>query len=166
MSKETFETLLSLNLKSLQRMVQSKLTVKEQADDIIQQALLRAYSRRDQLRSESNFKSWLLTIAVNEIRMHFRAKRPYASLEEFPNLQLVDASPSPHASCEQREREERLRAGIARLSKRDRTAIHLADIDGLTAAAAARKLSISIPAFKSTHFRARLRLGEKLRNAA
>src|SRR2546421_109199 len=58
MSKETFETLLARNLKSLQRMVQSKLTGKEPADDIIQQALLRAFSRRDQLRSESNFKSW------------------------------------------------------------------------------------------------------------
>jgi DNA-directed RNA polymerase specialized sigma24 family protein len=55
---------------------------------------------------------------------------------------------------------------MAKLNERDRTAIHLADIHELTAEQAARKLAVSKAAFKSTHFRARQRLGRALRRAA
>src|SRR5712691_4544591 len=75
MSGETFETLLAPNLQAVRRMVKSRLRTGDQTDDIVQQTLLHAFASRDQLRAESKFKSWLWSIALNEIRAFFRATR-------------------------------------------------------------------------------------------
>jgi RNA polymerase sigma factor (sigma-70 family) len=83
-------------------------------------------------------------------------------LDDLPNLQFADRTPSPVAKCEQTEREERLRAGLARLTTRDRTTIRLVDFNGLSMSEAARTLAVSKAALKSTHFRARQRLGHVL----
>jgi len=163
MSGETFETLLAPNLQAIRRLVKSRLRTGDQTDDIVQQTLLHAFASRDQLRVESKFRSWLWSIALNEIRAFFRATRPCVSLNQLPNFQIVDQTASPHAACEQSERGERLRASMARLTMRDRTAIRLVDLNGLSTADAAHSLAIPEAAFKSILFRARQRLGQTLR---
>jgi DNA-directed RNA polymerase specialized sigma24 family protein len=95
--------------------------------------------------------------------MLLRASRPSISVDEFPNFEYTDQRPSPHAVYEERERTARVRAGLAELSHRDRTAIHLADLNDMTARQASGALGVSVPAFKSTHFRARQRLAHALR---
>lgn len=165
MSEETFDTLLAMNLKSVRNLVRMRIRRTDHADDIVQQTLLLAFSRRDQLRVESKFKSWLQSIAINEIRMFYRACRSSISLDELPGL-LADPTPSPLAICEQRERTERLREGLATLSRRDRTALRLVDIEELTVAQAARVLTVKPAALRSTHFRARRRLARQLERAA
>lgn len=163
MSGETFETLLASNLTLVRRLIQSRLKGADQTDDVVQQTLLHAFAHRDQLREQSRFKSWLCSIAMNEIRSLRRSHKPGISLEEFANVQFAAGTPSPFAQTEQAERARRLEAGLARLSRRDRTAIHLVDLTGLTMAEAARKLAVSTGAFKSTYFRARQRLADALR---
>jgi RNA polymerase sigma-70 factor (ECF subfamily) len=166
MSRETFVALLVPNLQAVRRLVQRRLRTSDQTEDIVQQALLRAFVHRGQLSTPSKFKSWLFSIALNEARMFLRTSRSSVSLDEFPDFELMDRSPSPFAECEQMDRVARLRTGMARLSERDRTAIRLVDIDGLSAAEAAGTLAVSKAAFKSTHFRARQRLGQELRRVA
>jgi RNA polymerase sigma-70 factor (ECF subfamily) len=163
MSEETFEALLAPNLQSVRKLVQSRLRAADHADDIVQQTLLRAFAFRHQLRSPSKFRSWIWSIALNEVRMFLRAARPFVSFEESPNRHITDPTPSPLAMCEQVETSQRLRAGMARLSPRDRTAIQLADLNELSCAEAANAMAISLSAFKSTHFRARQRLENTLR---
>jgi len=165
MTRETFTALLTPHLQPVRRLVQSRLR-NDQADDVVQQTLLRAFVRRHQLRSHDKFKSWLWSIAVNEVRMLLRGSRPSISIDEFAPSTFADHSPSPHAVCEERERVTRLQSGLAKLSHRDRTAIQLADFNGMTAAQAASALGVSKPAFKSTYFRARRRLADALRRAA
>jgi len=164
MTGETFTALLTPHLQPIRRLVYSRLR-SELADDVVQQTLLHAFARRHQLRSPEKFKSWLWSIAVNEVRMLQRAARPALPIDEFAKL-LPDRQPSPHTICEERERVELLRAGLAKLTHRDRTAIHLADLNGMTAHEAADSLGVSKPAFKSTHFRARQRLARALGKAA
>jgi len=166
MLRETFEALLAPLLPAVRKLVRSRIRSADHADDVLQEALLHAFASRHQLRTESNFKSWLMSIAYNEVRLHFRKLRPSISMEEFPWRDLVDEAPSPLVSYERRQTEERVQAGLTQLTPRDRTAIGLADFRGLTAAEAAREMSVSKAAFKSTHFRARQRLGEALRKAA
>jgi RNA polymerase sigma-70 factor, ECF subfamily len=48
---------------------------REDTEDIVQDALLRAYQKRDSFRGESTFKTWLFTIASNTAKNHLRAKR-------------------------------------------------------------------------------------------
>jgi RNA polymerase sigma-70 factor (ECF subfamily) len=163
MSSETFMGLLAPNLQPLRKLLQVRLGIPVQADDVLQQALLRAFARRDQLRLRSKFKSWLWTIALNEMRMFFRGNRSTISLDEFPNIDPSDRAPSALARYEQIERLEWLREGLKKLSGRDRTVIIMRDLDGLSIAETAEALAVSETAVKSTHFRARQRLARALR---
>jgi RNA polymerase sigma-70 factor (ECF subfamily) len=166
MSDEMFAALLAPHLEWVRRLVYSRLREADRADDVVQQTLLQAYTRRHQLRAHAKFRNWLWSIALNEIRMLLRRSRRCVSIEESPSFDVPDRSPSPLAQFEQQERMRRLRAGMARLTERDRTAIRLVDFHGLTAEEAAKTLDISKAAFKSTHFRARKRLGRALRKIA
>ncbi len=129
MSGETFEALLATNLPAVRKLVHTRLRMPDHADDIIQQTLLRAFARRDQLRVRAKFKSWLWSIALNEIRMFFRRDRGTVSLEEFPQIDSRDRGLSPLARFEEIERRDWLQAAMAKLSERDRAAIRLRDLD-------------------------------------
>lgn len=166
MTGETFAALLAPHLQGIRRFIRSRVRTHDQADDALQQTLLHAFVHRDQLRIEGKFKSWLWQIAFNEIRMLHRSHRVCVSIDEFPNFDLPDQTSSPLAQCEQMERANRLRASLARLTDRDRTAIRLADLNELTTAEAAGTMEVSQAAFKSTLFRARKRLEHSLRRAA
>jgi RNA polymerase sigma-70 factor (ECF subfamily) len=164
MTGDTFEALLATNLQSVRRFVQTRLRTRDHADDVIQQTLLRAFAHRDQLRTSSKFKSWLCSIAMNEVRMFFRTGRPTVSLDEFPQFAFRDSAPSPLARVEQLQRMERLQAGMDQLCDRDRETIRLRDFDGLSLTETAEAFELSESAAKSTHFRARRRLAGALRS--
>ena len=97
MTGEVFKALLAPNLPSLRRFVQTRLRISDHADDVVQQTLLRAFSHRHQLRADCKFKSWLCSIAMNEVRLFFRTGRPTISLDEFPQIDSRDSAPSPLA---------------------------------------------------------------------
>jgi len=165
MSQETFVGLLGPNLKGLRNFVQRHLWGSGHEDDILQQTLLHAFVHRDQLRAHSKFKSWLWSIAINEIRGFLRGSRSTVSLSEYTDFELTDRAPSPLANYEQIERREWLQAGLGRLSERDRTAIRLLNFNGWSIAETAAALSVSSAAVKSIHFRALRRLGRALHEA-
>jgi RNA polymerase sigma-70 factor (ECF subfamily) len=165
MTGDTFEALLAPNLQSVRRFVQARLRASDHADDVMQQTLLSAFAHRHQLSASSKFKSWLCSIAMNEVRMFFRSDRGHLSLDEFPNIDARDTDPSPQARLEQMERFEWLQAGMAKLSERDRTAIRLRDLDELSLTETAAAFRSSEAAAKSAHFRARRRLAGAIRGS-
>jgi RNA polymerase sigma-70 factor (ECF subfamily) len=163
MSGETFSNLLAPNLASVRRFVQIRLRTADHADDVLQQTLLLAFTKRHQLRAPSKFRSWLWSIALNEIRAFRRRGRPSVSLDDCPVFELAYRGPCPLSQYEHTERAERLRAGMATLTERDRAAIRMVDLNGLSIAEAASSLAVSKAAAKSTHYRARQRLVQALR---
>lgn len=128
------------------------------AEDITQHTLMLAFVKRHELREASKFRSWLLSIAANQIRMFLRTSRPALPLADTPPAYLCDRSPSPLARYEVAEEAQRLQSAIAMLSHRDRTAIRLLELDEFSLAETAAQMSLSISAVKSTAFRARRRL--------
>ena len=164
MTGDAFEALLAPNLPSVRRFVQTRLRTSDHADDVIQQTLLQAFAHRDQLRAKSKFKSWLCSIAMNQVRLFFRTDRPTVSLDEFPQIDSRDSGPSPLARAEQLEQMKWLRAGMDRLSHRDRETIRLRDLEGMSVTETAELFELSEAATKSTHFRARRRLACALRS--
>jgi len=165
MSKETFTSLLVPTLPSLRNLLKRRLRDSDHAEDILQQALLMAFARRDQLRDQAKFKSWLWSIAFNELRLFLRRSHQDVSLDEFPHLEPPSTGFGPLAQYEQREKADRVHAGMAALGERDRIVIRLVDFNGLTVGEVAAKLAISGPAAKSTHYRAKRRLGQAIRQA-
>ena len=162
MSRETFSELLAPCLASIRKLVFTRLRGAHQAEDILQQTLLQAFRHRDRLRSQSKFKSWLWSIALNEIRMLHRRGRFQAPWEESAAVNYRDSTLSPLARLEQGERSSWLQSAMARLSERDRAAIILFDLEGLTLRETAQVMGSSRSAAKSTHFRARRRLAQMM----
>ena len=158
MSSETFTALLTPCLPAVRKLVQSRLRAWDEAEDVVQQTLLQAFKHRDQLRAHSKFKSWLLSIAVNEVWMFHRHARFHASLPKSPGMECRDHAPSPLERLEQLERANRIQTALVTLSAYDRTAIRLRDLEGLTLAETAKATRKSERAAKSRHFRARRRL--------
>lgn len=163
MSGETFAALLAPCLPAVRKLVRSRLRARDQAEDVLQQTLLQAFKHRDQLQAHSKFKSWLWSIAMNEIYMFHRRVRVHVPLPEPPALEWRDRAPSPLEQVEQLERVSRIQTAMATLCECDRTAIRLRDLEGFDLAETAEKLCKSKPAAKSVHFRARRRLKLALR---
>jgi RNA polymerase sigma-70 factor (ECF subfamily) len=163
MSGKTFEAMLARNLRALRRLVEMRLRSADDADDVVQEILLRAFTHKDQLRSEEKFRTWIWSIAVNEIRSFFRRRHTTLGIDDFPNLEARDTAISSLARLEQIEACEWMRACIAKLSEHDQLAIRLVDLEEKSLRAAAAALHSSVGAAKSTHFRARRRLNHIVR---
>jgi RNA polymerase sigma-70 factor (ECF subfamily) len=162
MSSETFGDLLAPNLKPIRRFVQRRMRNQDHVDDVMQQTLLLAFAHRHQLRSPSKFRSWLCSIAVNEIRLFVRSARKSLSLDELPAFAIIDSGSSPLLCYEEAECQTRLRAAMRRLHERDRLSLQF-DLDGLTASQTAAGMDVSLSAVKSARFRARRHLAESMR---
>ena len=80
-----FETLLLLNLKSLERFVNYKVNNREDAQDIIQEACLIASQKFDTLRDKALFKAWLIRIANNKCVDYYRRKSKIETIS-FENV--------------------------------------------------------------------------------
>ena len=160
MSGNTLEALLGPNLRSVQTLVQRRLRTSDHAEDIVQQILLRAFQHRDQLRVHAKFRTWLWSIALNEIRSFFRRDRSTVSLEEVLNSDAPGPSMPPLVRLERMERRAWVHACMAELSERDQAAIRLRDLEDKSVREAAAALHCSESAAKTAHFRARQRLAQ------
>jgi len=89
MPEEVFEALLAPHLQRIRSFVRARLHWHD-ADDVVQRTLLHAFVHRNQLRCASKFRSWLWSIAWNEIRMFHRGARPEISLEERANADWAE----------------------------------------------------------------------------
>jgi RNA polymerase sigma-70 factor (ECF subfamily) len=126
-----------------------------EAEDIAQEALLRAWRRRSTLRAAANRRQWLATIVRNEaFRQHARRRPdPTSSLEELEGAEDGRVV----AAVERAD----LEAALAHLPDRDRQLLTLRYDEDLTQAAIARRLGIPEGTVKVRLHRAR----DKLRRA-
>ena len=144
---------------------------REDAEDVVQDAFLKAYQNLGQFQGQSKFYTWLVRIAVNEALMRLRRRRPerMVSLDEDVKTEddsvpreVADWSPNPEQQYSQAELKDILTRTIQGLPPSFRTVFVLRDVEGLSTEEAAEALDLSIPAVKSRLLRARLQLRERL----
>ena len=144
---------------------------REDAEDVVQDAFLKAYQNLGQFQGQSKFYTWLVRIAVNEALMRLRRRRPerMVSLDEDINTgedtiprEVADWAPNPEQLYNQSELREILQKTIQGLPPGFRTVFVLRDVEGLSTEETADALGLSIPAVKSRLLRARLQLRERL----
>jgi RNA polymerase sigma-70 factor (ECF subfamily) len=144
---------------------------REDAEDVVQDAFLKAYSNLGQFQGQSKFYTWLVRIAVNEALMRLRRRRPerMVSLDEDVKTEddsvpreVADWSPNPEQLYGQGELKDILTKTIQGLPASFRTVFVLRDVEGLSTEETADALNLSIPAVKSRLLRARLQLRERL----
>jgi RNA polymerase sigma-70 factor (ECF subfamily) len=144
---------------------------REDAEDVVQDAFLKAYQNLGQFQGQSKFYTWLVRIAVNEALMRLRRRRPerMVSLDEDVKTEedsmpreIADWTPNPEQQYTQGELKDILSRTIQGLPASFRTVFVLRDVEGLSTEETADALGLSIPAVKSRLLRARLQLRERL----
>lgn len=168
---EAFSELVRRYDRNIFRIAQHITHNEEDAQDVVQDAFLKAYQNLGQFQEQSKFYTWLVRIAVNEALMRLRKRRNgrIVSLDEDVETEegtmpreVADWSPNPEQIYGQSELGDILRKTIQGLPPGFRTVFVLRDVEGLSTEETAEMLGLSVPAVKSRLLRGRLQLRERL----
>lgn len=169
-TSESFYQTVEPHLPMLQKFIRFRLRDIADADDVLQETLLHAFSHLDQLRSEDCLRAWLVQIAINEARKTLRSKQrtptclsidaPGQSNEHghFAFLQIPDWRETPSQMLERMELITILRKKLESLRPKWRELILLCDVRELNVGEAARRLGISLADARSSLYRAHFAL--------
>src|SRR5947209_9953498 len=166
-----FEDLVRRYDRNVFRIAQHITQNREDAEDVVQDAFLKAYQNLEQFQGNSKFYTWLVRIAVNEALMRLRKRRNdrTVSLDEDVETEdgaipreVADWSPNPEQLYGTSELGDILKKTIQGLSPGFRTVFVLRDVEGLSTEETAEMLGLSVVAVKSRLLRARLQLRERL----
>ena len=142
----------------------------EDAEEVVQNAFIKAFYNLSAFRGDSRFYTWLVSITVNEALMKIRGRRfsevPIDNADEgedqLISLQFNDWGPNPEERYSQEELRRILDISVSKLDPKYRIVFQLRDVEGLTTDETARALSLSVAAVKARLARARLQLRNSL----
>jgi RNA polymerase sigma-70 factor, ECF subfamily len=142
------------------------------AEEVAQEAVLKAFSRLTQFRGEAKFSTWLIQITINEARLKLRKDRRhlYESVDEqrtdeegeYCPKDFADWREVPSEALQRKELREALKRGIAALSPKYREVLILRDVQHLSTEETARVLGITEGSVKTRLLRARLQMRDAL----
>jgi len=165
-----FETLVNRYERKIFRLGMNITGSREDAEDVMQEAFLKAYEHLPEFQGNSRFYTWLVRIAVNQALMKLRKRRPNETSldaeietgEDSYFRDVEDWGPSPEERYEQSELNGILNEVIGELDPSFRIVFQLRDIEELSTEETAEILKLSVPAVKSRLLRARLKLRQRL----
>lgn len=112
--------------------VAARLVGSDDAEDVSQDAFLRAFHRLDRYRGDAPFRSWLLRIAHNAALDHLARRRPEPVDPSTVEASEQSATRPPAEDLEVRERIDRLEHKLNGLSYAHRVVLVLRDAEGLS----------------------------------
>lgn len=151
--------------------VAARMVGPDDADDVTQEAFLRAFHRLDRFRSDSPFRSWLLRIAHNAAldALERRRRAPLAGDEAADGDQAESAARAPSErtpadELEIDERRQRLELKLEGLRPSHRAVLVLRDLEGLPYDEIAELTEMPLGSVKARLHRARAELIQILRS--
>lgn len=163
--RAAFEELVRRHADRLYAVVVRFLADGEEAQDVTQEAFLRAWRSIGRFRGQSQFFTWLYRIGINEAK-RWAGRRPPAelitSLDDDPVPEAPDWSQAPQLRLEQSDLRDVLERAVRELPMRYRATVILRDIEGLSTSEASEVMELSEAAFKSRLHRARLAVRRSL----
>lgn len=140
------------------------LGTRDEARDVAQEVFLRAFKYLHRLDLQKPVEPWLLRITVNvcrdAVRRRQRRSHTFVALDT-PNV--VDDAPDPHADLVHKQERLFLQRALETLPEKERLAIVLRDVEGLSTAEVAELLKSSETTVRSQVSRGRLRLRTAVR---
>jgi RNA polymerase sigma-70 factor, ECF subfamily len=141
------------------------------AEDVAQEAMLKAFKHIGQFREESKFSTWLLQITVNEARM--RRRREHAYIMEpiaerkdeegnYVPRDFADWREIPLETLERKEVRQKLAEALGSLGEKYREVFVLRDMQHMSIEETAKALGITTASVKTRLLRARLMLRDLL----
>jgi RNA polymerase sigma-70 factor (ECF subfamily) len=143
----------------------------EDAEDVLQEAFLKAYEHLPDFQGQSKFYTWIVRIAVNEALMKLRKRKsdrtvpldePLDTGEDTVVREIAVWDDDPEQRYSREELAGILDEAVQSLRPAFRSVFVLRDIEEMSTEETADALGISVPAVKSRLLRARLQLREKL----
>src|SRR5215471_15149103 len=144
---------------------------REDAEDVLQEAFMKAYEHLDQFKGDSKFYTWIVRIAVNQALMKLRRRKTDKSVsidetidtgEDTVTREIAAWDEDPEQRFSREELGGILDSAVQSLEPLYRSVFVLRDIEELSTEETAEALGLSIPAVKSRLLRARLQLRERL----
>jgi RNA polymerase sigma-70 factor (ECF subfamily) len=164
--QQEFTQLLQPNLVALNRFVFGMVRNQFDTEDIVQETVVKAFVHFGDFRAESKFKTWLMSIAVNEVRTRrrteYRSRMTYFDFDQLERLASGTSANSPYQQYQENETARLVQNAMVALHPAYEEMIRLRAMDGMNIADTARTLSISVPAAKARYYRAVHRLSGTL----
>jgi RNA polymerase sigma-70 factor (ECF subfamily) len=137
----------------------------DEAEDVSQDAFLRAFHRLPSFRGEAPFRAWLLSITRNAALNQLARRRPEPVESVDPLVEAADGERqrTPADRLEGRERRDRLEAKVRMLTPAHRVVLVLRDIEGLSYEEISEVTESPLGSVKGRLHRARGELIELLR---
>lgn len=142
------------------------------AEEVAQEAVLKAYKNLSRFRGDCKFSTWIVQITINEARMRLRKYREhlYQSIDEpqtgedgeFAPRDFADWREIPSESLERIEMRKALQRALASLDAKYREVMILRDVNGMSIKEAAMTLKITEASVKTRLLRARLMMRDAL----
>ncbi len=164
--ERAIRSLIARHNRRLFRVARAVIRNDAEAEDIVQETYVRAFTRLDSFRGEARLSTWLTRIALNEALGRLRKRRPHASLDELDTLSADDRPlavaagfsntiETPEAETVRNQTRGMLEDVVDRLPDPLRIVLVLRDIEGLSTEETAEQLSIRAETVKTRLHRAR-----------
>ena len=167
-----FATLVNQYDRNIYRLALNITHNRDDAEDVLQEAFLKAYTHLDRFQGNSRFYTWLVRITVNEALMKLRKRRGNrtVSLDEpvstgdtqFMPQEIEDWRDGPQQRYARTEMQAILNEAIHSLEPQFRIVVVLRAMEELSTKETAELLGLSVPAVKARLLRGRLKLREQL----
>jgi len=168
----SYEALHTAHYAEVLRLCRLLLSNHHDAEEVAQEAVLKAFANLSRFRGDAKFSTWLIQITINEARMRYRKDRAhlYESIDESDSDQDGDYWPKDYAdwreipseSLQRKELRQALLRGIASLDTKYREVFILRDVQNMSIADTAKALNISEANVKTRLLRARLMMRDVL----
>jgi RNA polymerase sigma-70 factor (ECF subfamily) len=162
-----FELLMRRHNQRVYRAVRAVLASDEDAEDVMQQAYLNAYTHLRQFAGEARFTTWLTRIAVNEALARRRRGAFFVQGDEEMTMRLPDVkTPDPERHAVASELRAVMEREIAALPESFRMVFVMREVEGLSTTETAAVLGVSDDLVKTRLHRARATLRDNLFRSA
>jgi RNA polymerase sigma-70 factor (ECF subfamily) len=168
-----FRTLIRRHDKYLYRVVRSVLQIDHEAEDVVQETYIRAFTRLADFRGAASLRTWLTRIALNEAVRRSRGQRSMVDLEALHAAQERSRRPTHSSSLTARDRDPERAAAQSQIRKilekaiddlpvAFRTVFVMRDVEEVSTEETANLLRIREETVKTRLHRARRMLRERL----
>lgn len=164
-----FETLVGRYKRMVVALIRRITLSSEDAEDLAQQAFMKAFINLANFRFHCSFSSWLVSIAINEARMWSRKRRRSREVPMISTgtgtpvpLDVPDHRQDPESRYLEREWRALLWEELDGLPPLTRAAIEICDLGQISTRDTALRLGVSVPAVKSRRSRGRATLRRRL----
>lgn len=160
---EYFSVLVDRHATVVRRCIESLVRNPSDVEDLVQDTFMKAWLHLSAFRFEASFRTWLLSVALNEgLALHRRRRSRPCCISAANVDALPSESESPHEAFTRWETRMEIYSAVTKLPMKYRQVLVLCDLQQLTMRETANRLETKVTLVKTRLFRARRMLSKAL----